>query len=128
MKCQVLVVDDHLTYSSIVTSAALARGFQVLEPVDTTADAVAACQTHRPEVVVLDLHLSGDVDGLALCELILDIDADVRVIGASSFDDNELMERAFRHGVSRCLRKPFHLDEALRLFDHLARELTEIPV
>ena len=127
MKSQVLIVDDHPTYRDLIVAAARARGFQVLEPVETASAAISACKRHQPEIVVVDLHPTGDVDGLALCELILDMHGSTRIVAASSFMENDLMDQAFRRGVHRCLRKPFRMDEALRLFDHLASEVEEIP-
>ena len=122
VKSQVLIVEDHPTYTHLLTAAAQARGFQVLEPVADPAGAIEACKRYRPEVIVLDLHLSGEVDGIALCDLILDLDGTTRIVAAGSFPESGQVDRAFRHGVHRCLRKPFRMDEALRLFENLAKE------
>lgn len=122
MTTQVLIVDDHPSYCQLLVNAAQARGFHVLDPVRDATAAIDACRRHRPEIVVLDLHLAGDIDALALCQLIQDLDGMVRIVASGSFPDSSHVERAFRHGVHRCLRKPFRLDEALRLFDHLAAE------
>jgi CheY-like chemotaxis protein len=122
MKAQVLVVDVNPTYRRILMSAAQARGFQVLDPVHSATAAVDACTRLGPEVIVLDLHLRGEVDGFALCELLLDLNSKARLVAASSFAETGLVERAFHAGAHRCLRKPFRMDEALRLFEHLAAE------
>lgn len=128
MKSQVLIVDDHPTYCHLLASAAQARGFQALDAVTTPSDAIEACRRHRPEVVILDLHLAGEIDGLSLCDLILDLNGTVRIVASGSFPDTDHVTRAFRHGVHRCLRKPFRMDEALRLFEHLAKELDALGV
>jgi len=123
MKSQVLIIDDHPTYCHLLTAAAQARGFQLLPAVTSAADAIEACKHHRPEVVILDLHLSDEVDGLSLCQLILDLDGTTRIVASGSFPETSHVESAFRAGVHRCLRKPFRMDEALRLFENLAKEL-----
>lgn len=127
MPSQVLIVDDHPSYGQLLVNAAQARGFRVLDPVSDATAAIDACRRHRPEIVVLDLHLTGDIDALALCQLIQDLDGTVCIVGSGSFPDSSHVERAFRHGVHRCLRKPFRMDEALRLFDHLAKEFAGAP-
>ena len=128
MQAQVLVVDDHPNHRRLLLSAAQARGFRLLEPCSTTKDAITACSIHRPEVVVLDLHLQGGVDGFALCELLRDICPQAKIVVSSSFSESDLMERVFAVGAHRCLRKPFRMDEALRLFEHLAVELESQPI
>lgn len=128
MQAQVLVVDDHPNHRRLLLSAAQARGFRLLEPCSSSQEAIAACSQHRPEVVVLDLHLQGGFDGFALCELVRDICPQARIVVSSSFAESDLMERVFAAGAHRCLRKPFRMDEALRLFEHLAVELETQPI
>lgn len=123
MNARVLVIDDHPNYRRLLMSAAQARGFQLLEPCFTTKDAIATCSAHAPEVVVLDLHLQGDVDGFEFCRLLRDLCPQARIVVSSSFAESDLMDRVFAAGAHRCLRKPFRMDEALRLFEHLAVEL-----
>lgn len=123
MNAQVLVVDDHPNYRRLLLSAAQARGFDVLEPLHDASEVLRVCTQLQPRVVILDLHLPGDVDGFSLCELLREIDGRMRIVVSSSFAESDLMERAFDAGAHRCLRKPFRMDEALRLFEHLANEL-----
>lgn len=126
MKAQVLIVDDHPAYRQRLESAAQARGFQVLPHCDRTEDAIEAFHSSQPDVVILDLHISGTTDGVSLCQLMVDLRHGVRVVVSSGFSDPDLMDRAFQAGAHRCLRKPFRVDEALRLFDNLAAEFDEV--
>ncbi len=128
MKTRVLIVDDHPTYCQLLQTAAETRGFRVLPPVEQASEAIETFKREQPEIVVLDLHLPGDVDAFALIEFMLDLDGNTRVVAASSFPEGDLVDRAFGRGAHRCLRKPFHMDDALRLFDHLGRELNPLPV
>ncbi len=128
MKTRVLIVDDHSTYRQLLQMAAETRGFRVLPPADRASEAIDVFKREQPEVVVLDLHLAGDVDAFALIEFMLDLDGNTRIVAASSFSEGDLVDRAFRRGAHRCLRKPFHMDDALRLFEHLGRELDSLPV
>ena len=66
---------------------------------ETTAEAIAAAKTERPEVVVLDLGIAGDVS-----ELLAALGPDARVILASGARD--LPERAAALGAAFLL-KPF---------------------
>jgi DNA-binding NarL/FixJ family response regulator len=122
MKSRVLIIDDHPSYQQRLASAAQARGFQVLPPVSGAQAAVEAVSMHMPQIILLDLHLEDDVSGLDLCRLIADLVGASRIVVSSSFSDPDLMESAFAAGATRCIRKPFRMDEALRLFENLARE------
>lgn len=126
MKASVLVIDDHPVYQQRLRSAAQARGFQVLPSVVRVDEAIEAVAEAAPDILILDLHLRGDVDGLDLCRLLGDILSQARIVVTSGFEDPDLMERAFAAGAARCLRKPFRMDEALRLFENLAREREEV--
>jgi DNA-binding NarL/FixJ family response regulator len=125
MKSSVLIIDDHPTYQQRLMSAAQARGFQVLPAVSTAQEAVEAVSHHMPDVVLLDLHLGDDLSGLDLCRLLADLIGGARIVVSSSFTDPELMESAFAAGATRCIRKPFRMDEALRLFENIARSTQE---
>jgi len=122
MKSSVLIIDDHPTYQQRLCAAAQARGFQVLAPVSGAQEAVEAVSMHMPDVILLDLHLTDDVSGLDLCRLLSDLVGGSRLVVSSPFSDPDLMESAFAAGATRCIRKPFRMDEALRLFENLARE------
>ena len=126
MKALVLIVEDHAAYRERLTSAAQAKGFQVLPPCERADQALDAFHTEHPDIVVIDLHLKGESDGLSLCQLMVDLNSRVRVVASSSFADPELMDRAFQSGADRCLRKPFRVDEALRLFENMAVEFDEV--
>jgi len=126
MKARVLIVDDHPSYVARLRAAAQARGFQVLEPCENANDAVRLCSDLRPEIVVIDLHLSGEMEGLALAQVLHDLLPQTVIVGEDAFSNLEEMEEAFASGVHRCLRKPFRMEEALRLFENLAAERDEI--
>mgnify|MGYP000228788680 FL=1 len=47
----------------------------------------------------------------------------MKIVVTSSFNGRDTIQRAFAAGADRCLRKPFRMEEALRLFEHIALEL-----
>lgn len=123
MKADVLILDDHPTYQRVLRSAAETRGFRVIGAESSTGAALQICSKTRPDVIVVDLHLEGDSDGYAFCKLLREINGPSRIVVTSTFTGNNTVDRAFEAGADRCLRKPFRMEEALRLFGHLAFEL-----
>lgn len=127
MKNEVLILEDHPTYQQVIKSAAETRGFQVIASESSTGAALQVCSRTRPAVIVVDLHLEGDTDGYAFCKLLREINGPVKIVVTSPFNGRDTIDRAFAAGVDRCLRKPFRIEEALRLFEHLAQELSPTP-
>jgi CheY-like chemotaxis protein len=123
VKSEVLILDDHPNYLRILKSAAETRGFKVIDAESTTGAALQVCARTRPAIIVVDLHLDRDSDGYAFCKLLREINGPVKIVITSAFTGRDTVQRAFAAGADRCLRKPFRLEEALRLFEHLALEL-----
>ena len=65
----VLVVDDHADFRSAARALLEAEGFEVVGQAATGADALAANDELRPDLVLLDIRLP-DTDGLAVAELL----------------------------------------------------------
>lgn len=122
MQARVLIVEDHPGYVALLSAAAHAKGFQVLEPCTEAAEALRRCADLQPEVVILDLHLSGEVEPLELARMLVELRRSPLLVGSGSLAEPGAMEEAFSRGIDRCLRKPFRMEEALRLFDVLAAE------
>ncbi len=126
MRAEVLILDDHANYQQLLKSAAGSKGFQVLEAATTTAAALQICSRVSPSVIVVDLHLDRDSDGYSFVKLLREINGPVTIVVMSTFSGRDSVERAFGAGADRCLRKPFRMEEALRLFEHIALELTPV--
>jgi CheY-like chemotaxis protein len=127
VKSEVLILDDHPNYLRVLRSAAETRGFKVIEAESSTGAALQVCSRTRPVVIVMDLHLERDSDGYAFCKLLREINGPaVKIVVTSSFTGRDTIRRAFGAGADRCLRKPFRMEEALRLFEHLSLELEPV--
>ncbi|GAA2506665.1 response regulator transcription factor [Streptomyces thermolineatus] len=104
---RILVVDDqHLIRSGIVT---LLRTVEGLGPVVEASDgeeAVAAAREHRPELVLMDIKMPR-LSGLAATEriLALGLDPTPRIVVLTTFDDDEFVYAALRAGCSGFLLK-----------------------
>ena len=64
---RVLVVDDHAAFRAAAVAMLQSEGFQVVSEAGTGADAIAAAETLRPDLVLLDVRLP-DIDGFAVAE------------------------------------------------------------
>ena len=97
---RVLTVDDH---------ELLRRGIRfALLPVDDLMlvgeaqdgmEAIKLCQELRPDVVLMDMRLTGDMDGIAATRVIREKCPFAQVIILSSFHDSKLVQGAVQAGA-----------------------------
>jgi DNA-binding NarL/FixJ family response regulator len=66
MKRRVLIVDDHAGFRASARATLEADGFTVVGEAATGAEAVAAMDRLRPEIVILDVQLP-DMSGFDVC-------------------------------------------------------------
>src|SRR5438309_8703438 len=105
----VLVVDDEEYIRDLVSSAMRIAGFEVRNVADGHA-ALAAVETHRPDLVILDVGLPG-IDGFEVCRRLRDDGVGTPVIFLTARDANEDKVSGFTKGGDDYVTKPFSLEE-----------------
>src|SRR5512138_3234591 len=115
---KVLLAEDDSTMVGLLTTLLRMDGFQV-RALDSDEDIVAAVQRDRPEVVLLDVHLSSQ-NGLDVLQQIRQTDAGhrVRVIMISGMN---VRDESLRRGADDFLLKPFMPDDLMSLLRKNAR-------
>lgn len=112
MPIKVLLVDDHKivrqgvraylqTLSDIVVSGEAASG----------AEAIASVEKTRPDVVLMDLEMPGDIDGIAATRQIRKVRPETQVIIVTSHHQDEYIFPAVRAGAISYLLKDIEPDE-----------------
>lgn len=66
MSACVLVVENDPLFAEAVSANLAAAGYRVAGPVDSALAALAACEVERPDAAIVDIGLSGDLDGVFL--------------------------------------------------------------
>ncbi|MEV6106478.1 response regulator [Streptomyces sp. NPDC051940] len=117
MCINIVVVDDDPGFRRIARTLLMARGLRVVAESGDGASALAAVRAHRPDGLLLDLHLP-DLDGLAVARLVTEEDHPPRIVLTStdqSFWSQEELERA---GIASFIAKDRLFDADLTgLFD-----------
>lgn len=62
---RILIVEDEALIAAELEDRLQRRGFEVLGPVDTADAAIATVEMHRPDLVLMDIRLKGERDGIA---------------------------------------------------------------
>jgi len=67
----VLVIDDHAGFRAMARALAVSGGLDVVAEAGDGATALALCEDHRPNLVLLDIQLP-DIDGFEVRRRILE--------------------------------------------------------
>ena len=106
---RVLVVDDESNITDLVCTALRYEGFEVAAAHDGR-EALAAVDTFRPDLIVLDVMLP-DVDGFEVHRRLLDRGRPMPVVFLTARDATEDKVRGLTIGGDDYVTKPFSLEE-----------------
>lgn len=102
---RVIVVDDHAMLRKGLRF--FINGFDDLELVGEAAsgkEAIALCAAGSPDVVLMDMVMP-DMDGAVTTQIIREQDPTIQVIALTSFQEEDLIERALQAGAIGYLLK-----------------------
>lgn len=100
-----IVEDDHIVASDL--RATMERlGHTVSGPAITGEGALALARKRRPDLALVDIRLSGELDGSALAEA-LRRDLEIPVVFLTGYSSDAVFSRAREAGPAGYLRKPF---------------------
>jgi DNA-binding NtrC family response regulator len=83
-------------------------GYNIITAVNGR-EAVEYLKTHRVDLVVLDMIMEEDFDGLDTYEEIIKIHPGQKAIIASGFSETDRVREAEKLGVARYIRKPYNM-------------------
>jgi DNA-binding response OmpR family regulator len=106
----ILVVDDDQSIAELITEVLTDEGHSVRASL-TVADARALITEHRPDLVLLDLHMPGETGHSLVYDLKTDGLANISIILMTA--DAETAQELSMEGTDFCLLKPFDLDELI---------------
>lgn len=104
---RVVIVEDDFAVAHINRAFVDGRpGFTVVAEAHTGADALAAIELHRPQLVLLDVYLP-DLGGIDVLRRLRAAGDDVEVIAVTAARDLDTVRQARHLGVRHYLVKPF---------------------
>ena len=115
---RVMIADDEVAVTLQLKERLTSLGFEVIGTVSSGEKAVAMARRLRPDMVLMDIVMSGEMDGIEACRTIKG-ELDIPVVLLAAQVDNNLIEKAKKVGPSGYLFKPFR-EKELKLAIELA--------
>lgn len=123
MKKTILVVDDEVGALTLIGIMLERGGFSVLKAKNAN-DALAVLEQNQPDLIILDVMMPGEIDGIDLCAIIRQRPAtqNTPVLILSARNDSESVMRGVDAGANDYLPKPIlHHDLVSKVRDMLAQ-------
>lgn len=111
-------MEDDAIIALALQQGLLSLGHQVCAVAATAADALEAAGAHQPDLVLMDIRLHGDEDGISAAEKIWNRFR-IRSLFTSAFDAATTRVRTVAAEPLGFLAKPYRLDELRRTLDDL---------
>ena len=112
MPAKILIVEDEAIVALDLVHRLRSLGYIVSGSTATGEQAIQSAEDVRPDLVLMDIRLGGDMNGIEAAAYLRDR-FDLPIIFVTAYSDNDVLKQALMVGASRFLLKPFE-DEELR--------------
>lgn len=128
-QAKILVVDDEVVVAEDIRRQLRSLGYSVVGVASSGSDALRLAGEHRPDLVLMDVKLKGDIDGIETARTIHSR-YEIPVIYLTAFSDDHTLERARTTLPLGYLIKPFVSSDLratveLALFRHRMAKVAE---
>jgi PAS domain S-box-containing protein len=107
---RILIVEDEPSMAGILKAGLKNAGYVVVGTVSTGEDAIQEAWKHQPDLVLMDIHLQGALDGIEAATQIR-LQSNIPAIFVTGDLENNLLERSKDAQPLGFVHKPFSLKE-----------------
>jgi CheY-like chemotaxis protein len=118
-KISILIVEDQAIIAYDLASKVERLGYDVVGITDTGEEAIELARQHRPTLVLMDIQLAGEMDGIAAAQQI-HRECNLPILFLTANSDPDTDERMRLAGAVGRIMKPFdkrdisiHIEKAL---------------
>ncbi|MEA2042616.1 MAG: response regulator [Bacteroidota bacterium] len=105
----ILIVEDDNMLCTIFEMFIKELGYGETNTVETGEDAIEFCKKNKPDFVLMDIHLAGDLNGIQTAK-IMGRDMNIPVIYISGDTNTETIKDAVLPNTYGFMTKPIHKD------------------
>jgi DNA-binding NarL/FixJ family response regulator len=108
---RILLVEDNQVFrEALELLLGMRADIEVVASVGDGSEVVAACETHRPQVVLMDYRLPG-LDGVQATTAVRAAHPEIAVVCLTASANAREIEALYEAGAAACLTKDQELDE-----------------
>ncbi len=120
-KPRILIVDDEKHIQDLLSEALSAENMEAV-CADNGQQALEKLQADWFDLMLLDMRMPV-LDGLSLIKAVREKQMDLPILVITGLASHEEIQEALGKGVSKCIKKPFHIKSLLKdIYDVLARK------
>lgn len=105
-KINILIVEDELLIAKNLSHKLQKLGYEIVGIVCSGADAIQRANEMKPDLILMDIVIKGDIDGIETAALI-NQELDIPIVYTTAYADDETLQRAENTGSYGYLLKPF---------------------
>lgn len=105
---KILVVEDEPIVAKDIQSTLKKLGHDVVGWGMNEASTYALVETHKPDIVFMDINLEEDVDGIDIAEALRYDNQELKIIYLTAYADEKTIDRAVKTTPSGYIVKPFN--------------------
>lgn len=103
---RILIVEDETIVARDISQQLVELGYEPVGIIGRGEEVLAAAGKLRPDLILMDIHLAGDQDGIATARLVRD-QLDLPVVFLTAFAETETLDRAKASDPFGYIIKPF---------------------
>jgi DNA-binding NarL/FixJ family response regulator len=120
-KLRLILVDDHeVVRVGLRTLLSRHAEFEVVDEASTGQEAVRKALMHRPDIMIMDVRLSG-MSGIEACREIVQAAPSIKVIMLTSYGDDDTLFESIAAGASGYVLKQIGSDELIRSIENVGK-------
>ena len=109
---KILVVEDDTIIALTIQGRLKEFGYEVVGRASTGEDAIKKVKEFQPDLVLMDIHIKGPIDGIQTAETVYGF-YNIPVVYLTAYSDEKTLERAQKTSPFGYVVKPFS-DDTLR--------------
>lgn len=103
---KILIVEDEAIVSLDMKNRLERMGYDVVGTADSSQETLELARDSQPDLVLMDIHIQGDIDGIET-SVLLRKEMDIPVVFLTAYSDRSTMKRAQATGPFAYILKPF---------------------
>ncbi|MBN2017746.1 MAG: response regulator [Candidatus Cloacimonetes bacterium] len=116
---KILIVEDETLIALNIKRFLERKGYTVLTPVASGEDALNTIQIEHPDVMLLDIRLTGEMTGLDVARKMIDLGEVLNIVFMSGYVTHEVVKEALELKPLDFLEKPIDVHKVVTILSKI---------